>query len=103
MGCPRLPREAFTADRLDEQLDAAMREFVADPRHVRVDEAGGIVHLSRIFDWFENDFIELEERSGNDNPMLLDYINRYREADSKISLELKIKFLKYDKGINSQK
>ena len=33
ISCPRLPRQAFTPERLDEQLDTAMRQFVADPRH----------------------------------------------------------------------
>ena len=103
MGCPRLPREVFNAEWLDRQLDAAMREFVTDPRHVRVDAAGGIVHLSRIFDWFESDFIEYEELRGNADAVLLDYINRYRGADARIAREMKIKFLKYDKGINSRK
>ncbi|MCK7489905.1 MAG: DUF547 domain-containing protein [Anaerotruncus sp.] len=35
IGCPRLPREAFVPEKLDAQLDAAMREFVDDERNRR--------------------------------------------------------------------
>ena len=46
--CPRLRREAFTGEELDRQLEAAMREFLADARHVGHDPAGPYVVLSPI-------------------------------------------------------
>lgn len=53
--CPSLRREAFRADRLDAQLDAAMRDWLADPdKGLRVE--AGKVRLSKIFDWFAEDF-----------------------------------------------
>jgi len=55
--CPSLPREAFRAARLDAQLDASVQRFLADPRKgARVTEAGAALRLSKIFDWFEDDF-----------------------------------------------
>jgi len=55
--CPALPREPLTAERLDAQLDAAMRQWIADPgKGLRVDRAANTIQLSRIFDWFEEDF-----------------------------------------------
>jgi hypothetical protein len=55
--CPALPREPLVAERLDHQLDAATRSWLADPgKGLRVDRAANTVHLSRIFDWFEEDF-----------------------------------------------
>lgn len=53
--CPPLRREAYRADRLDAQLDAAMRDWLANPDkglRVEVDQ----VRLSKIFDWFAVDF-----------------------------------------------
>ncbi|TMA24016.1 MAG: DUF547 domain-containing protein [Deltaproteobacteria bacterium] len=48
LGDPRL---------LDAQLDAAMRRWLADPeKGLRIDRARDAVHLSKIFDWFEEDF-----------------------------------------------
>jgi len=57
LSCPPLLREPWRADRLDAQLDAALRRWLADPRKgARIDRARSRVALSRIFDWFEEDF-----------------------------------------------
>lgn len=53
--CPSLRREAYRAERLDAQLDAAMRDWLADQdKGLRVES--GQVRLSEIFDWFAEDF-----------------------------------------------
>ena len=53
--CPTLRREAYRAERLDAQLDAAMRDWLADPdKGLRVEP--GQLRLSKIFDWFAEDF-----------------------------------------------
>lgn len=52
--CPRLPREAFTAARLDSMLDARMRLFMTDARHVRA--TADTVYVSSLLDWFADDF-----------------------------------------------
>lgn len=55
--CPSLRREPFTAENLDAQLEAAMRAFLADPRKgLAVDRRHSVLRLSRIFDWFAEDF-----------------------------------------------
>lgn len=55
--CPSLARTPYTADGLDAELDATMRRWLADPRKgLRIDRAREEVTLSRIFDWFEQDF-----------------------------------------------
>lgn len=55
--CPALPREPLTAERLDAQLDTAMRRWMADPgKGLRIDRAANTVRLSKVFDWFEKDF-----------------------------------------------
>ena len=102
MGCPRLPRTAFTADDLDRQLDDAMREFVADDRNVRVDEAARTVYLSKIFDWFKADFTGYEKSLGNTEGTLIDFINRYRAPGAGVPAGLTTEFLPYDKRINKQ-
>ena len=100
IGCPRLPREAFDGETLDEQLDAAMVEFVGDERHCRVDPAKGVVALSKIFDWFKSDFVEHEARQENPGGGLIDYVNRYRGPEDQIDVDLGVEFLPYDKGLN---
>lgn len=101
-GCPRLPREPFLPETLDQQLDAAMKEFVGEERNCHVDTAAGTVTLSKIFDWFRQDFEEFPQPLGQGGGELIDYINRYRSADAQIPEDFKIKFANYDKSLNRQ-
>ncbi len=100
ISCPRLPREPFTGPELDRQLDAAIREFVMSTNHVRV--RNDSVEISRIFDWFEADFLDFEERQGTRNAVILDYINRYRPVEDRIDRDLAVRYIPYDKRINKQ-
>lgn len=55
--CPPLRREAYTGERLDDQLDDQARIFIAQsPDSNRVDVERAIAHLSPIFTWFKEDF-----------------------------------------------
>jgi hypothetical protein len=54
VGCPPLWPRPFLPERLDEQLDAVVRNALRDPHHLRVD--GRTLHVSRIFDWYAADF-----------------------------------------------
>ena len=102
VGCPRLPRRAFEGPSLQAELDAAMREFVADDRNCRIDLTARTVWLSKIFDWFDDDFLDYERASGARSPTVVDYVNRYRAADQRIPAGLRVRFLDYDKRLNRQ-
>ena len=54
IGCPALRDEAFTAAKLDGQLDDGMRRFMGDRTRNRV--KGDEVQVSAIFKWFKEDF-----------------------------------------------
>jgi Protein of unknown function, DUF547 len=54
IGCPALRPEAFTAGKLDAQLEDGMTRFIADRTRNRV--AGGKLEVSSIFKWFKEDF-----------------------------------------------
>lgn len=55
--CPSLRRSAFTVAGLETQLDDAMTRWLASPtKGLRIDRAGSRILLSKIFDWFEEDF-----------------------------------------------
>ncbi|MCB2022968.1 MAG: DUF547 domain-containing protein [Burkholderiaceae bacterium] len=56
VGCPMLRNEAFVADRLDAQLDDALRRFLSDRSRNRFDAASGTLAVSKIFDWYRKDF-----------------------------------------------
>lgn len=99
-GCPRLPRAAFDPGRLQRELDGAMGEFVTDERHVRVDAVNRTVFLSKIFDWYLEEFLADEREAGNPEPNLIDYVNRFRGQAAPIPREYTIRFLEYDKDLN---
>ena len=103
IGCPRLPRQAFEPATLDADLDAAMTEFVTGDLNVSVDHEKKTVTLSRIFDWFEDDFVRFENESlGRSGSTVLDYINRYRVPGAAVPADYRVKFRPYDKRINKQ-
>jgi hypothetical protein len=54
IGCPALRNEAFTAGRLEAQLDDGMIRFLGDRTRNRVN--GGQLEVSAIFKWFKEDF-----------------------------------------------
>ena len=56
IGCPMLRNEAFVAERLDAQLDDAMRRFLSDRSRNRFDAATGTLSVSKIFYWYRKDF-----------------------------------------------
>jgi hypothetical protein len=101
-GCPRLPRKAFEPATLDAELDAAMREFVSEERNVKADSAAHRVTLSKIFDWFDGDFLAFEKKQGNADPNLLDYVNRYRAAGAAVPRVWAVRFADYDKRLNGR-
>lgn len=101
-GCPRLPREPFLPQTLDAQLEAAMVEFVGEERNCAVDTVAKTVTLSRIFDWFRDDFENYPKPLGEGGGTLLDYINRYRAPDAQIPADFEIEFGPYDKALNRQ-
>jgi hypothetical protein len=54
LGCPMLREEAYVGDRLDSQLQEQAIRFLADRTRNRF--ADGKLQVSRIFDWFKEDF-----------------------------------------------
>lgn len=53
MGCPPLPPEPMRPDTLDAQLDVGARRWVRTNAYVMV---GRSIRLSKIFDWYQDDF-----------------------------------------------
>ena len=106
IGCPRLIRQPYLGATLDQQLQAVMVGFLNADQHIQVDSENRIVRISKIFKWFEEDFLEYEASQGNSGgtktERMLQYINRFRPDSQRIPVDYKIDHLKYDKGINSR-
>ncbi len=56
IGCPALREEAFVASRLDAQMDEQTLRFISDRTRNRFNAQRGRLELSKIFDWYGEDF-----------------------------------------------
>ena len=56
IGCPALREEAFVAARLDAQMDEQTLRFMSDRTRNRYNASRGRLELSKIFDWYGEDF-----------------------------------------------
>jgi hypothetical protein len=57
VGSGRLRSEAFTGDRIMQQLDAIQQQFVSERTMVRIDRAAGQVSVTPIVSWHDAEFI----------------------------------------------
>ncbi len=91
ISCPNLLNEAFTAAKINEQLDKVSKSFINSNKN---EISKNSVKLSSIFDWYKKDFTE-------DGKTLLDYINEYSEV--KIDAGTTVNYKDYDWSLNEQK
>ncbi len=97
VSCPKLRSEAYSAELLEQQLEANTRSFINDPTRNRFDRKKKIAYLSKIFDWFNEDF---EKHSGSVQQYIAKYVNDPELALELRELRYKIKYLKYDWRLN---
>ncbi len=83
--------EAYTAAKLDAQLEDAGKEFLNDKSKNKI--SAGKAELSKYFSWYKGDFTK--------NGSLADFINKY--SQTKINGDTKIKSLDYNWSLNEQK
>lgn len=85
-GCPPLRNEAYTAEKLDVQLDAQSRGYLASPLGLQLNRAKGEARVSSIFKWYGGDFPSVE---------------KFVEKHGGVSLDgLKLRYLDYDWSLN---
>jgi hypothetical protein len=97
--CPPLRAAAYSAQRLERQLDDQAQAFLADPTKNRFDAAAKTLRLSAIFKWYQGDF----ERAAGTVPA---YVARYAPATARGWLTgpgVRTEHLDYDWSLNGQK
>ncbi|MCS7212407.1 MAG: DUF547 domain-containing protein [Chloroherpetonaceae bacterium] len=99
VSCPILRSEAYTGERLAQQLREQAENFLRDGvrNAFRLEE--NTLYLSRIFDWYRSDF---EKKKSS----LLLYLAPYFSDEERRRLEsgnITIKFLDYNWELNEQK
>jgi hypothetical protein len=94
--CPPLARFAFTAQNVQTKLEEETRKYINSTRGTRIDYAENTLYLSKIFDWFEGDFIST---SGS----VLEFIKPYLANDALAFLqrEPEIAYIHYDWALNA--
>ncbi|NET31981.1 MAG: DUF547 domain-containing protein [Cyanothece sp. SIO1E1] len=111
LSCPQLRNEPFVGERLDEQLDDQTRRFLASPQGLEIDREAGVVRLSKIFDWYKDDWVPsfgVEDDRFAGNPAekaVLNFVSGYLEpADQEylVAGNYQIEYLNYDWSLNKQ-
>ena len=91
--CPPLNREAFSGDKLDAQFEKLAKGYVNSERGVKYSAESKTADLSKIFDWYKDDF---KSEGG-----ALAFINKRRS--SQIPADAKVTYQEYDWGLNEAK
>jgi len=94
VGCPMLREEAYSAERLEAQLEDQARRFISDRSRNRVRD--GRLEVSKIFDWFREDFEPRERYFARYARLLADAADQELIKEGKA----KIAFLDYDWTLN---
>lgn len=96
-GCPRLRSEPYTGRKLDMQLDFQARTYLNGPAGHRLDQDRRVLYLTRIFDWYRDDF---ERVSGSIREYAARYLTGAAESAAEDS-DWTLEFLDYDWSLNA--
>lgn len=100
-GCPPLRATAFSAEGLGEQLDDQVAVWLGDPTRNQVTPKGGKIRVSKIFDWFEDDFGKNDEAVAR---WIAEHVGE--EAVAKglraAAKDVDVRYLDYDWKVNAQ-
>jgi hypothetical protein len=96
--CPKLRRRAWTGETLDADLDEEARRFVRDPSRNEIRAGAATLKLSKIFDWYRDDF-------GGGDETVRAYVARYLDEPERRWLEERrpgLEYVEYDWTMNAQ-
>lgn len=114
IGCPALREEAFTADRLEVQLEEQAVRFLSDRTRNRYNAQRESLEVSKIFDWFKEDWQSGYRGVGKDQTPVTSreqYFGKYArlltdkpdEQKAVTAGKAEIRFLDYDWNLNDVK
>lgn len=84
--CPPIANKAYTENNVNSLLEQRTKQFINDASYNNIEN--GNVKVSKIFDWYGEDFGDL-----------VGYLNKYLE--SKIDADTEISFIDYDWNLNN--
>lgn len=95
--CPKLNNAVYQADTLEAQLEQVAYRFINDQHHNRFDLKTKTAYLSKIFDWFEDDFAN---HAGSVQNYLALYIQDQQISNALADKAFNIQYLEYDWSLN---
>jgi hypothetical protein len=95
--CPPMPHFAYTEEKVQAQLESETKKYINSPRGTRIDRADNTLYISKIFDWFKDDFIF---KAGS----VMEFIKPYLKEETLTFLKgnPKIDYIQYDWALNAQ-
>ena len=107
IGCPMLPRDAFTADRLETQLEEGMKRFLSDRTRNRYSPETKKLEISHIFKWYGGDFEKGHKGFSSVKATMAKYADVLAEKPEDRAAvrdqKAEITFLEYDWSLNDAK
>ena len=91
VSCPQLRNEAYTADKIEDQLNQAAYLFINDSTKNKITSSH--LEISKIFSWFQGDFTKSLGPAG-----IMAYISRYTETE--INRDATVAYMDYDWNLN---
>jgi len=89
-GCPPLQPFAFSADKLDDQLETVTKAYLTDPEKTPFNTSTDTISLIRIMDWYGGDF---KRDAGSVKAFVKKYVPPVGE-------KTRIEFTPYDWSLN---
>ena len=102
VGCPALRDSAFTGDDLETQLADSTERFLRDRQRNRYDASRNRMEVSKIFDWYEDDFIEASGSLGAYLAQYADALDLDQQTAQRLANgDITIRFTNYDWALNT--
>lgn len=96
LSCPKLRAEAYQADLLYAQLEQQMIGFLSDREKNNI--RGTTLNLSKIFDWYQQDFGDIQLHMASYADALTNDDNQRKMLNQK---QLTVRYTKYNWALNS--
>lgn len=94
VGCPPLRDVIYTADNLEDLLAENTRRAFLTDRHLKVE--GDTLHVTELFDWYEEDF---KEAAGSRKAFIEKWVDD--DLAERVAQTSGIEFIDYDWALNS--
>jgi hypothetical protein len=97
LSCPRVRGEAYSAAKLDAQMDGNARAFINDTTRNRFNKDKQTAELSEIFKWFAGDF---NANAGSVQKYIAKYVSDPEVAKGLAAEQYKLSYLNYNWNLN---